>query len=321
MDSLSVGGWVLRRYTEADAPLWDDFAARARNSTFLFSRRYMGYHADRFRDCSLIALLRGKVRALLPADAAPDGSLRSHGGLTYGGWILPDRHLDGADLIPLFETLMRWCRAEGFSRIDYRPLPHIYARRPSQEDVYALFRMGARMSACGLSSTIDYADPGQLNSLQKRHLRDAAAFCPVITEQTDPSAFHAMLTACLRERHDATPVHTLPELKMLMERFPRNIRVFTISTDGVTPLAGICMYLSGCVAHAQYIATSPEGRRTNMLPPLTVELIRRFAPSHRYFDFGISTEQGGRILNPGLLRQKTSFGASATIYPQFILDL
>ena len=40
-----------------------------------------------------------------------------------------------------------------------------------------------------------------------------------------------------------------------------------------------------------------------------------------YFDFGISTEQGGRWLNEGLIFQKEGFGARAIVYDQYTLSL
>jgi hypothetical protein len=34
----------------------------------------------------------------------------------------------------------------------------------------------------------------------------------------------------------------------------------------------------------------------------------------RYFDFGVSNEQGGQILNEGLYRFKMSFGAGGVVH-------
>ena len=41
-------------YTPAMHDEWNSFVARARNATFLFDRRYMDYHADRFTDHSIV---------------------------------------------------------------------------------------------------------------------------------------------------------------------------------------------------------------------------------------------------------------------------
>lgn len=313
-------GWSLRRYSEADATLWDEFCASSRNATFLLHRPYMDYHSDRFVDASLVATLRGRVAALLPAEVTVDGTLRSHGGLTYGGWILPAAHTDCGDVLALFRLWTDWCRRHHMRRIDYRPLPAIYHRAPSQDDIYALFRMGAVQYACAVSSTIDYASFPGLSSMRRRHLRRASRLGAVINEAGDAAPFHAMLTECLRERHDTRPVHTLDELELLRFRFPQNIKIYTIDLEG-TPQAGVCMYLTDRVAHAQYIATTPKGRELCLLTPLMTHLIELFSATHRYFDFGISTEDDGLLLNTGLLRQKTSFGATPTVCQRFMLEL
>ena len=45
----------IRRYSDTDKPIWDDFVKRSKNATFLHLRDYMDYHADRFADFSLMA--------------------------------------------------------------------------------------------------------------------------------------------------------------------------------------------------------------------------------------------------------------------------
>lgn len=317
---VEANDWEIEFYTPRQREAWDAFASAARNSVFLFQRGYMDYHSDRFRDRSLMARRRGRLLAMLPANLTEDGVLHSHGGLTYGGWILPEKHLDAEDVLSLFSAAAEHCLRHGIKAIDYKPLPHIYARRPSQEDLYALYRFGATLIGAQVSSTIDYRDPGTFNTLMRRHLRKAEALAPVIEETRDVAAFHRLLEDCLRERHGVAPVHTAAELTLLRDRFPQNIRFFTASLDGV-PQAGVCMYLTGTVAHAQYIATTQRGRELNLLAPLFHHLIALFSTTHRYFDFGTSNEEGGQVLNAGLLRQKSSYGATATLYSRYILQL
>ncbi|MDE6853487.1 MAG: GNAT family N-acetyltransferase [Muribaculaceae bacterium] len=313
--------WEFRPYDPQEhRAQWDDFNLCSRNGSFLFDRNYMDYHSDRFADASLIALHKGKVTALLPADITCDGVLRSHGGLTYGGWILPQAHTDGSDILDMMTAWTDLCRAKGYRAIDYRPAPYIYHRRPSQEDIYALRRLGFAWTGSLLSSAIDYADPGCMNTLQRRHLRKASALNPVIGECGDVLEFHRMLSDCLSERHQAAPVHSGAELRMLAGRFPENIRIFTASADGVAH-AGVCLYISATTAHCQYIATTPYGRRTNLLTPLMDELIRQFSRTHRYFDFGTSNEEGGAVLNAGLIRQKFSYGATGVACDRYYLEL
>ena len=57
----------IKRYDPSQERTWNDFVARSKNGTFLFDRRFMDYHSDRFDDSSLVVLRKGRIYALLPA--------------------------------------------------------------------------------------------------------------------------------------------------------------------------------------------------------------------------------------------------------------
>lgn len=310
----------IRKYSKEFADAWNEFVANSRNSSFLFNRNYMDYHADRFSDCSWMAFKGNRLIALLPANITSDGTLHSHGGLTYGGWILPKSHFNGADLLEIFQEAMRVWSDNGISTLDYKPLPYIYSTQPSQEDEYALFRLGATISESNLSAAIDLRRPIAFNQQQRRHLAKALKLPIEVRETDDINAFMCMLTDCLRLRHDTTPVHSAEEMRLLANRFPKNIRFFATYLDGV-PHAAVCIYDTKQVAHAQYIATTDEGRQFNLLTPLFHKLITDTFASRAYFDFGISNENHGLYLNEGLLQQKYSYGATGVVYSRYSLRL
>lgn len=315
MDAISV-----ERYSPAHRAEWDDFVARSRNGTFLLQRGYMDYHSDRFRDCSWMAYLNGKLRALLPANIDEAGVLHSHQGLTYGGWITPMGHLDGEDLLEIFGQAIEVWHKEGIKELDYKRIPYIYSKTPADEDLYALFRLGAERTGCGLSSAIDLREGVAFNQMQRRHLRKSQALPLTISEEANVAAFMELLTDCLQERHGVNPVHTCGEMQMLRDTFPDSIRVFVLRMDGEgTPQAGVCVYDTETVAHAQYIATTPQARKLNLLTPLFHHLISEVFAGRRYFDFGISTEDNGNYLNTGLLRQKFSYGGTGVTYDRYSL--
>ncbi len=87
-------------------------------------------------------------------------------------------------------------------------------------------------------------------------------------------------------------------------------------------LAGCVAYLTDRVIHIQYIAASDEGRLYGALDLLFLTMLSLpVCDGRRYFDFGISTEQGGKLLNRGLLFQKEGFGARGICYDQYRLNL
>lgn len=312
--------WEIRRYQKADKKEWDAFVERSRNATFLFARDYMDYHSERFPDFSLIACRNGRLAALLPATR--DGeTLSSHRGLTYGGWVVQPSGLDAEELFGMWRAFLKFCRENEIERIEYKPLPRIYAEMPSDEDRYLLFLCGAAPTRVDLSSAIEIACNPGFNTLQRRHLKhipaDAEIRISVGSDKDDVQSFHDLLRECLDERHGMEPVHTCPELQSLMEKFPENIKIWSLNIEGKME-AAVCAYITKTCLHCQYIATSGRGRRENLLAAV-VEALEEYCGENgiRYLDFGISTEEGGRRLNTGLNRQKTSYGASGVAYERY----
>lgn len=310
----------IQRYSNDLSTLWDDFVGESRNATFMMRRGYMDYHADRFSDHSLIARdNHGHILAVLPACVDGD-TLYSHRGLTFGGWLMPKRRCDALDMLEITDALTAYMRANGLKHLVYKPIPHIYHCRPAEEDLYALVRAGAQLTSANISSAIDLANPLPFDQGARRNARKAVTAGATCSLSHDWDGYWSILTDLLASRYATTPVHSLDEIKMLATRFPDNIKLHTI-TLGTEMLAGVVIYDSGIVAHCQYIASTPRGKELSALNALFLNLIDSYTPSHRYFDLGTSNEAGGREVNPGLLRQKCSYGARAILYPTYTLHL
>lgn len=314
MDSFEI-----KRYNQADKSQWNEFIHNSRNGTFLFNRDYMDYHSDRFIDHSLLAFRNGKLSCVLPANIV-NNKLYSHQGLTYGGWVIPMNHFDGNMVLSLWNDFIKYCRQNGIDEVFYKAIPHIYHKLPAEDDLYALFRNNARLHISNLSSTIDLRMPHKFNMSKRQQLRKTENKTLTIAESTDYETFWQILSQCLNERHEASPVHSIDEIKLLASRFPKNIRLFTIADeDGIQ--AGVCIYDTGDVAHSQYTATTPKARENYYLVKLYHHLISEVLANRKFFDFGISNEQQGKILNAGLLNQKYSMGGCGIVYNQYHINL
>lgn len=318
-----MSGFTVVKYTSERKQEWDAFVASARNATFLFMRDYIDYHADRFDDCSWMVYKGKRLVSLLPANLTSDGTLHSHQGLTYGGWILPSGHLNTSDVMEIFNEAIRVWREAGIRILDYKPIPSIYCTSPSDDAEYALFRFGARLVEANVSSALPLENGNEAtgyNKLRKRSLAKASLLDFSIRETDDAAMLMSIVEECLRERHDAAPVHTAAEMQYLKDLFPRHIRFWFLEYEGAIQ-AAVCIYDTGRVAHAQYIASTRLGRELNLLTPLFHHLITEVYASRAYFDFGTSNENHGLYLNDGLLRQKTSYGATALLHSRFNLPL
>jgi hypothetical protein len=308
----------LQRYAPADQGAWDDFVARAKNGVFLFHRGYMDYHADRFADHSLMAYQGDRLIALLPANQHDD-SLITHGGLTFGGFVT-DGRMRTATMLELFDRLRDHAAEHGLRRLIYKPVPHIYYKSPAEEDLYALFRHNAKLIRRDVSSTVCLAERLALTKGRKWGISRARAAGLDVRRSDAIAAFIEMERARLAEKYGVSPTHTAAEMQLLADRFPYHIKLFAAFQNDAL-LAGVLVYESARVAHAQYIASSPEGRDVAALDAVLDYLLTREYADKPFFDFGISTEDGGRHLNLGLIDNKESYGARATVYDWYELGL
>ena len=310
----------IKRYEASMADIWDAFVGSSRNGTFLFRRAYMDYHADRFRDHSLLFLQKGKLIGLLPANEA--GSiLYSHQGLTYGSLILSTK-ATMTDVLEMFGALMEYAKANGYCKIIYKPVPTDYHRYPSQEDLYALFRTGkATLKARNIASVVDLTQPIPWNRDRRYGANKAETDGLYANETDDLASFWKILEDNLHNKYGARPVHSLEEMQLLKSRFPKEIHLFMAYGRDGSPLAGTMIYLMNHVAHAQYISASPEGKHLHAVDVLFRHVMRQYSTSHRFFDFGTSNEDGGKVLNESLIYQKEGFGGRGIIYDTWELTL
>lgn len=315
--------YIAEAYTPDHKKEWDDLVAASRNGTFLLLRDYMDYHSDRFKDCSLMIrqCRSGRAVGLLPACRMGEEDVCSHAGLTYGGLVLPMHGSDGASVLGMFRTILDHYRGEGIRSLRYKAIPHIYHRYPSEEDIYALFRCGATIAECNISSTIELTAPLRFNENARRNLRRAAGAGIMVVETQDLAPFWEILSRVLAGKYNTRPVHTLEEMELLRSRFPQNIRLFTAKNTSGATIGGTLLYYTGSCVHAQYIASSEEGRSQGALPAVFHHIISGECTGARFFDFGICNEDHGLYLNEGLLGQKNGMGGRATVYNIYNIDL
>lgn len=307
---------TVERYQNGDHERWDAIVRGTRARHFMFERGYMDYHADRFADASMLVAFGGRDVAAFPASRHED-EIVSHGGLTFGGLLSGPEMTTGRTLDVLREIAAA-LRAQGAHRLVYKPVPHIYHVGPAEEDLYVLHACGARLIRRDVSSAVAAGVRARAVSERRRALARARAAGLKVAEDDRIEAYMALAADVLGERHAAAPVHTAAEMRLLADRFPENIRLFTATADGEI-VAGVLVYETPTVAHAQYIAAASRGRELGGNDAVFEHLLTdRYGD--RWVDFGISNERDGE-LNAGLMRNKEGFGARAVVYDRYVLDL
>lgn len=309
---------TVTKYEREYKTLWDEFIRKSKNGTFLLNRDYMEYHSDRFIDHSLLFFQGEKLVSVMPANVEGE-TLFSHGGLTYGG-VISDDKMRTPLMIEIFEALKEYLLNIQINRIIYKVVPHIYHTIPAEEDLYALFRNNAKLIRRDVSSTIKLKKKIAYSKGRKWCVQKGRKNNLVIRRNNDFHSFMNLVKRNLREKYGILPTHSASEIQILAERFPDNLKLYAIEV-GDHIIAGVLIYESKNVAHAQYIASSDEGKNAGAPDLLIDYLVNAYSERMEYFDFGISTERGGKHLNEGLIQNKESFGARAVVYDTYEIDL
>ena len=302
---------------------WNNLVENSKNGTFLINRNFMDYHSSRFLDCSLLFYHKNKLIACLPANYNKNENIvYSHQGLTYGGLIM-NKNICISQVLDIFSIAIDYYKhTYKANSLIYKPTPHIYHKYPSEEDLYALYVNEAKLHTRSISSTIPLKSAIiPMTESRKSGLRKAKRANLTIDESEDINSFWNILNETLNKNHSVSPVHSSTELQLLKERFPEKIKLFTVTDAECNILAGTLIFDCDKTIHTQYIAANDRGKSVGALDYLLNEIINNQYKNCVFFDFGVSTENGGLYLNNGLIFQKEGFGGRGISYDSWIINL
>lgn len=279
----------------------------------------MDYHNDRYDDHSLLVFKNDQLKAILPANRV-DNKVISHQGLSYGGLILKEQ-TKFSEVLHCFYSVLSFLNEQGVSELEIKTIPRIYNSVPSDELDYLLFITEAQKVRCDVTSVIDNSNRIDIKSSnRKRGLKRAKKNNLVVKEVSEFTDFwNSVLIPNLKQRHQATPTHSLEEITLLKKRFPNQIRQFNVF-NGNNVVAGVTVFETQNVAHVQYISADEHKQELGSLDLVFDELINTVFKDKPYFDFGISNENQGKNINEGLLNWKEDFGGRTITHDFYIVQ-
>ncbi len=308
----------IEKYSPKRKNAWNLLVQESKNGTFLLNRDYMDYHADRFEDFSLLFYDADILLAILPANVK-DGVLYSHQGLTYGGLIYAN-NMKATKMAEVFNLMIDFLKSHQITKLIYKAIPHIYHNSPAEEDLYFLFRLGAKLYRRDLSTTILQSNKMRFDRGRRRCIDDAKKNNFVIKKTDDFARMYEIMHDILTVKYGVKPVHSAAEMQLLSDRFPDNIHLYGCY-NGDEMISGAWIFITKNVVHAQYVYSSDFGKKNGANDLMYDFLINEKFVDFRYFDFGISTEKNGQYLNEFLLQQKEMFGGRSTVYDFYELNL
>ena len=297
----------IKTYNDSYKVDWNNFVDFSKNSTFLFKREFMDYHAEKFEDFSLLIFYNSDLIALFPCNIR-DGEVYSHEGLSYGG-VMVKTDLKFLNYLELFTHLLKYFDEKSIKKLYIKQIPSIYNSNFNGELDYLSFVTGAKIYRRDIISVIDMQNENKISKDRIQGYKRGVKNKLEIKETDDLDDFwNSILIPTLSNRHDVNPVHSLEDIKNLKRNFNNNIKQFNIYHEGHI-VAGTTIFLTKNVAHVQYIGSNSEKNSLGSLDFLFYNLITDHLSNYKYFDFGNSHEQNGMKINNGLNYWKEGYGA------------
>ena len=304
---------TVKKYDQNDYKIWNEFIAQAKNATFLFHRDFMEYHKDRFEDFSLLVYQDEKLISILPANKV-GSSVYSHQGLTYGGLVYASK-LKGEKVEAVLDAVLLFLKEKAFDTFYYKPIPNFYFLEGNNEVDFFLFKRGAVIDRKEMNLAVNLELPLQISKSKLKHFRRIEDLdLDIIEEEGFNPFWDEILAPRLLEKFNAKPVHSKEEILLLKQKFPENIRQYSVYQNDEI-IAGITILETENVVKSQYGATSKKGEEVRALDFLFINLIEKYKrKGKRFFDMGIVNEENESGYHSGLLKQKEELGC--TVYNQ-----
>lgn len=312
----------IKEYDECHKEKWDAFVMRhSVNGTFLQTKNFLDYHGDRFQDASLI-IYKGNdtMVAVVPACVIMEDGRKvfhAHCGSTFGGIVMAENFYNIGHVDAVMTVLETYLEQQGYDEARIKCTGDIFAKQSGNLLDYFLFQRGYQ-AYDELSCYIDFACyqediASNFTSGRRRDyhysLKNELEFRQIRLEE-EIECFYQILCNNLR-KFDAKPVHSLEELNEFQKvRLKDIVEFYGVFLDG-RMIAGSMVFLFGSrVFHTQYLASDQSCLKLFPMNFMDANLIMTARErGFRYFSFGTSTEEHGKVLNKQLAEFKEGFGA------------
>ncbi len=265
----------------------------------------MDYHSDRFEDASLLIYKKNKLIALLPANVF-DNNLYSHQGLSYGGFVTAPK-ISFEDYTHCVSATLQFLEKQTYTTLFIKELPSIYFKLLDENWHYIASIIEAETIATDSYFVISDLKTYQPNRNRKRAITKANSHGILLTTDGIEVFWEQILSPNLNTKYGVKPVHSISEIKLLMERFPKQIHFYGATFNNKIT-AGVVIFETEQVAHFQYSSGDENKAETGALDFLFDAVIKKYQHK-KYVSFGSSATDKTLKINSGLMYWKASFGA------------
>jgi hypothetical protein len=301
------------------------------NGEFINTNRYLSYHPrSRFSDDSIVVVDQRSraVKGLVMAACLSTNTnhIVSHPGTTFAGPIFKSNQR--VDEIDQVLGLMLGYYESKYRVVEFRLQPTVYASQPTEEISYFLMKRGYRHEYTALTNIINLTsisctddifqlyEPKRRNQVRKC-IREYD-YSISLDCRLDANIWGSM-NANLASKYGTSSTHTFEEISALKGLFPQNIIACEAQRSDGRYGAFALVYKFKNVFHTQYLDLNYELRTEYPNLLLIHNLIEMaIGEGFKWFSFGASTENRGKMLNTGLYNFKKGFGGGRILQSAFV---
>ena len=328
-----MADYRIEKYDPSLREEWDDFVLnRSVNGTFLQTKNFLDYHPEgRFTDDSLMVYQKGRLIAVCPACVLQNGASEeffSHKGSTFGGPVIKSDYYTAERVTHIIKTLDAYLETK-YSKATFKITPGLFSKDSDSLLQYC-------MEYCGYTGyselntyidlqslpedIIDAFDRNKLRNIRKC-MEHNLSFRE-IRDREELAGFHDLLTVNL-SKYGVTPIHTLDDIcDFAYSRIPGNVKFYGVFDGNIMRAAGMMFVFGNDVIHAQNLSADYTFEDYSAITYLYYKVIDDAKKSgFKKLTWGVSTENQGKTLNFGLIRNKESYGSkhavNKTYYKEF----
>jgi len=335
---------VTLKYTHECEELWDDFVKNGVLGTIYHTRKFINYHPNnRFTDNSILLFKEDELICVVPAckkkQVIPGTTYNSDGdiiidpdefstfnqkastpyfsylGATYGGPVFLKKYFQTRYVSIMIDKIMQYYNNE----IEFRLANNIYF----EDNIFMVYSLlGAKLRMIPEMSWYIKTNDEFIDNIQNKRNRsnlikaieDPSILCYKTLDDNKYKLFYSILEKNLSDNHMSIPTHTLHELLLLKSILENNASLYIVEKDE-TMLGGVYVVKVTSVCwYTFYISRNIDINNSSLAIPYLMYTIANDAKKEgvKYLDYGITTEDRGKILNSGLADFKErSLGGTA----------
>ena len=254
--------YTIEYYKQNQKDDWDQLVKQADPFHFFFYIDYLNHQSYKFIDLSLVCRYNNEVVSIFPL-SKENSQVISHSGLSFCEPIFKNR-LSNIIRLEILEAYIKFLQAEGYKSLYIKIIPNIYKE---YEDSLLLYWITINN---GTSTKIEIGNYVSIKNISptKRRKRSFKNAIKNRLETLELNKFEdedwKLVKDGLKNRHNATPVHTLEEINYLKERFNKQIELYRVFS--IKELLGIMViYKTKKIFHIQYSVSSELGLKLNAM--------------------------------------------------------